>query len=131
MCMCVCVCVCVWCVCVCVCVCTDCIHVLCSQETKVFIGLGFPYEGPAPLEAIAKGCYFLNPVLNPPLNRDNSKFFKAKPTLRALTSQNPYTEEFIRDPHVFTVNIDNLESVKAVMEVIANKPVYIYTMYIM
>jgi len=27
---------------------------------QVFIGLGFPYEGPAPLEAIAQGCIFLN-----------------------------------------------------------------------
>ena len=32
-------------------------HILSFQ---VFIGLGFPYEGPAPLEAIAQGCIFLN-----------------------------------------------------------------------
>ena len=29
-------------------------------SNQVFIGLGFPYEGPAPLEAIAQGCIFLN-----------------------------------------------------------------------
>ena len=28
---------------------------------QVFVGLGFPYEGPAPLEAIANGCFFINP----------------------------------------------------------------------
>ena len=28
---------------------------------KVFVGLGFPYEGPAALEAVANGCYFINP----------------------------------------------------------------------
>ena len=30
------------------------------RSIQVFIGLGFPYEGPAPLEAIAQGCVFLN-----------------------------------------------------------------------
>ena len=30
------------------------------RSMQVFIGLGFPYEGPAPLEAIAQGCIFLN-----------------------------------------------------------------------
>ena len=35
-------------------------------SSQVFIGLGFPYEGPAPIEAITQGCVFLNPkvVLN-------------------------------------------------------------------
>ena len=28
---------------------------------QVFIGLAFPYEGPAPLEAIAQGSVFINP----------------------------------------------------------------------
>ena len=81
------------------------------QETRLFIGLGFPYEGPAPLEAIANGCYFLNPRFDPPLNRDNTKFFKDKPTLRALTSQNPYVERFIGKPYVYTVDILNRQEV--------------------
>lgn len=55
------------------------------KETKVFVGLGFPYEGPAPLEAISYGCYFLNPKLIPPLSRRNSDFFKTKPTNRAVS----------------------------------------------
>ena len=81
------------------------------QETRVFIGLGFPYEGPAPLEAIASGCYFLNPRFNPSLNRDNTKFFKDKPTLRTLSSQNPYAERFIGKPYVYTVDISNRQEV--------------------
>jgi len=28
---------------------------------QVFVGLGQPFEGPAALEALANGCFFLNP----------------------------------------------------------------------
>ena len=31
---------------------------------KVFVGLGFPYEGPAPLEAVANGAAYLNPKVS-------------------------------------------------------------------
>ncbi len=89
------------------------------QEAKVFIGLGFPYEGPAPLEAVANGCVFLNPQLSPPLDRYNSPFLKAKPTLRSLTSQNPYTEHFISDPHVFTFDANDNAAIIRVMEKIS------------
>lgn len=27
----------------------------------MFVGLGDPFEGPAALEALANGCYFINP----------------------------------------------------------------------
>jgi len=93
------------------------------KETKLFVGMGFPYEGPAPLEAIAQGCFFLNPRIDPPKNRENSVFFKGKPTLRALTSQNPYTEMFIGKPYVYTVDIDNLAELTAALKEIATKPV--------
>ncbi|XP_041481614.1 alpha-1,6-mannosylglycoprotein 6-beta-N-acetylglucosaminyltransferase A-like isoform X2 [Lytechinus variegatus] len=75
------------------------------KETKLFIGLGFPYEGPAPLEAVANGCVFLNPKFTPPKNSKNTKFFTGKPTARALTSQHPYTEVYIGQPHVWTVDV--------------------------
>lgn len=84
--------------------------------------MGFPYEGPAPLEAIANGCVFLNPQLSPPLNRYNSQFLKSKPTLRELTSQNPYTENFIGQPYVFTFDM-NIQSVIKVMETITKMDV--------
>ena len=52
---------------------------------QIFIGLGFPYEGPAPLEAIANGAVFINPKFNPPHNSKNTKFFKGKPTERKVS----------------------------------------------
>ncbi|VDQ11366.1 unnamed protein product [Trichobilharzia regenti] len=46
---------------------------------------GFPYEGPAPLEAISNGIIFLNPRFNPPHGRANKEFFSSKPTSRAVS----------------------------------------------
>lgn len=51
---------------------------------QIFIGLGFPYEGPAPLEAISQGCVFFNPGFNPPKSSKNTKFFQGKPTSREV-----------------------------------------------
>ncbi|XP_068751792.1 alpha-1,6-mannosylglycoprotein 6-beta-N-acetylglucosaminyltransferase A-like [Montipora capricornis] len=96
------------------------------KETKVFIGLGFPYEGPAPLEAIAQGCIFLNAKFDPPHNRVNTEFFKGKPTLRELTSQHPYAEVFIGEPHVKTIDIENLTLVESTVKSILNTSVKPY-----
>lgn len=67
----------------------------CSQ---VFVGLSFPYEGPAPLEALANGCAFLNPRLDPPQSRLNSDFFKDKPTIREVIATNLQAQEGSRNP---------------------------------
>lgn len=75
------------------------------RNSKIFIGLGFPYEGPGPLEAMAAGTVFLQPKFNPPKNKFNTKFFKGKPTNRILRSQSPYMEEVIGEPYCFTINI--------------------------
>ena len=65
----------------------------------IFIGLGFPFEGPSPIEALQAGCYFINPIWEPPIGRVlNGKnpdeyirgFFNGKPTVRQLESQVPY-----------------------------------------
>lgn len=56
----------------------------CVSSLQLFVGLSFPYEGPAPLEAIANGCAFLNPKFNPPKSSKNTDFFKGKPTLREV-----------------------------------------------
>ncbi|GAB1609940.1 alpha-1,6-mannosylglycoprotein 6-beta-N-acetylglucosaminyltransferase A-like isoform X1 [Argonauta hians] len=85
------------------------------RESKLFIGLGFPYEGPAPLEAIANGCVFINPRFNPPHGSKNTPFFKGKPTSRNLTSQHPYAEHFIGQPYVYSVNSSNLKEVEGVL----------------
>ncbi|KAM9304771.1 alpha-1,6-mannosylglycoprotein 6-beta-N-acetylglucosaminyltransferase A [Gastrophryne carolinensis] len=91
------------------------------RETTLFVGLGFPYEGPAPLEAIANGCAFLNPKFDPPKSSRNTDFFKGKPTLRELTSQHPYAEVYIGKPHVWTVNINNPEEVEKAVKAILNQ----------
>ncbi|KAM7436482.1 hypothetical protein ABFA07_013746 [Porites harrisoni] len=93
------------------------------NESMVFVGIGFPYEGPAPLEAIASGCFFINPKFNPPKNRLNTVFFKGKPTLRLVTSQHPYCEEFIGAPHVYTIDVNVLSDVEKVIKEILLKEV--------
>ena len=67
------------------------------SSVKVFVGLGFPYEGPSPVEALESGAYFLNPVLDPPVGRSEERksdyirdFFNDKPTFRRLHYQVPY-----------------------------------------
>ncbi|KTF88966.1 hypothetical protein cypCar_00046736, partial [Cyprinus carpio] len=88
---------------------------------KLFVGLSFPYEGPAPLEAIASGCAFLNPRFDPPKSSKNTDFFKGKPTLRELTSQHPYAEVYIGRPHVWTVNIDDPAEVENAIKAILSQ----------
>uniref|UniRef100_A0A0R3RJX4 alpha-1,6-mannosyl-glycoprotein 6-beta-N-acetylglucosaminyltransferase n=1 Tax=Elaeophora elaphi TaxID=1147741 RepID=A0A0R3RJX4_9BILA len=98
------------------------LHAL-MRRAKIFLGLGFPFEGPAPLEAIASGLVFINPSFNPPKSRKTADFFKDKPTLRELTSQNPYAEHFIGKPHVLTIDIENSSQVEdAVREALHSKP---------
>ncbi|XP_038607466.1 alpha-1,6-mannosylglycoprotein 6-beta-N-acetylglucosaminyltransferase A [Tachyglossus aculeatus] len=99
------------------------------RETKLFVGLGFPYEGPAPLEAIANGCAFLNLKFNPPKSSKNTDFFKGKPTLRELTSQHPYAEVYIGQPHVWTVNINNPVEVENAVKAILNQKIEPYMPY--
>ncbi|XP_043546929.1 alpha-1,6-mannosylglycoprotein 6-beta-N-acetylglucosaminyltransferase A-like [Chiloscyllium plagiosum] len=104
------------------------LHLL-LRGTKVFVGLGFPYEGPAPLEAIANGCIFLNPKFNPPKSRKNTNFFQGKPTFRELSSQHPYAEVYIGKPHVWTVNIDNPSELKEAMRQIMEQKIDPYLPY--
>ncbi|XP_053522777.1 alpha-1,6-mannosylglycoprotein 6-beta-N-acetylglucosaminyltransferase A [Artibeus jamaicensis] len=99
------------------------------RETKLFVGLGFPYEGPAPLEAIANGCAFLNPKFNPPKSSKNTDFFIGKPTLRELTSQHPYAEVFIGQPHVWTVDLGNQDEVEDAVKAILNQKIEPYMPY--
>lgn len=96
------------------------------RSTKIFVGLGFPFEGPAPLEAVARGAVFLNPKWDPPVSRVNDVkfnkkwFFKDKPTSRKLMSQHPYMEIFIGRPHVYTVDIKDEHAVKRIVKEILN-----------
>ncbi|KAK7919715.1 hypothetical protein WMY93_010999 [Mugilogobius chulae] len=70
-------------------------HGLLSQESfvqlllraKVFVGLGFPYEGPAPIEAIAMGCAFIQPRFNPPHSSKTTTFTKESRLLESVFLQ--------------------------------------------
>ncbi|XP_078323350.1 alpha-1,6-mannosylglycoprotein 6-beta-N-acetylglucosaminyltransferase A-like isoform X3 [Crassostrea virginica] len=96
-------------------------HVL-LRKSKVFVGLGFPYEGPAPLEAIANGAVYINPKFSSPHSSKNTQFFKGKPTARELTSQHPYAEVFIGEPYVYTVHVNNEEEILKVLDkILQNK----------
>ncbi|XP_047456144.1 alpha-1,6-mannosylglycoprotein 6-beta-N-acetylglucosaminyltransferase A-like isoform X1 [Mugil cephalus] len=98
------------------------------RQSKVFVGLSFPYEGPAPLEALANGCVFLNPRLQPPQSSLNSQFFKEKPTTRQLTSQHPYAEA-IGEPYVWMVDMNNKTDIKRALTAILNKTIEPYLPY--
>ncbi|NXA51626.1 MGT5B acetylglucosaminyltransferase, partial [Nothocercus julius] len=107
------------------------------RKAKLFIGFGFPYEGPAPLEAIANGCVFLQARFNPPHSSLNHEFFRGKPTSREAThalvsqvsSQHPYAEAFIGKPHVWTVDYNNSEEFEAAIKTIMSTQVDPYLPY--
>uniref|UniRef100_A0A147AI28 alpha-1,6-mannosyl-glycoprotein 6-beta-N-acetylglucosaminyltransferase n=1 Tax=Fundulus heteroclitus TaxID=8078 RepID=A0A147AI28_FUNHE len=98
------------------------------RQSKVFVGLSFPYEGPAPLEALANGCAFLNPKLKPPHSSLNTAFFKGKPNIREVTSQHPYAEE-IGEPYVWMVDMDNQTDVERAITAILNLTIKPYLPY--
>lgn len=54
------------------------------DNITIFFGLGFPLEGPAPLEAMAHGAVFINAKFKEPKSRLNYKFLAEKPTLRKV-----------------------------------------------
>lgn len=54
------------------------------RRSKVFLGLGFPVEGPSPLEAISNGVIFIQPKFDPPKSRLTYPFFSEKPTMRQV-----------------------------------------------
>ncbi|KAM4608651.1 alpha-1,6-mannosylglycoprotein 6-beta-N-acetylglucosaminyltransferase A-like [Polymixia lowei] len=98
------------------------------RQSKVFVGLSFPYEGPAPLEAIANGCAFLNPRLHPPQSSLNTAFFKGKPNIREVTSQHPYAEA-IGEPYVWTIDMDNPADVQRAISAILKQTIEPYLPY--
>lgn len=65
------------------------------RPSQVFVGLGFPYEGPAPIEAIALGCVLLQPRFDPPHSSDNNDFYKGKPTTRQVCNSSNWKMYYI------------------------------------
>ncbi|MBN3322109.1 MGT5B acetylglucosaminyltransferase, partial [Atractosteus spatula] len=99
------------------------------RRAKLFVGLGFPYEGPAPLEAIASGCVFLQPRFQPPRSPQNSDFYRGKPTTRQVPSQHPYAENFIGKPYVWTVDMSNSTEVRLAVRSILHTQVEPFVPY--
>ncbi|RCN43731.1 hypothetical protein ANCCAN_10295 [Ancylostoma caninum] len=92
------------------------------KSVDIFVGLGFPFEGPAPLEAIAHGAVFINPKFDPPKSRLNTAFFRDKPTMREFTSQSPYMER-LGESYVYTVDINNATALRdAIKSAVNEKP---------
>ncbi|KAK6022444.1 hypothetical protein OSTOST_11858, partial [Ostertagia ostertagi] len=92
------------------------------KSASVFVGLGFPFEGPAPLEAISHGAVFINPKFKPAKTRLNTAFFRDKPTLREFTSQSPYMER-IGVPYVYTVDFNNTDELEdAIKRALSEQP---------
>ncbi|KAM4032111.1 alpha-1,6-mannosylglycoprotein 6-beta-N-acetylglucosaminyltransferase B [Anomaloglossus baeobatrachus] len=99
------------------------------KKSKLFIGFGFPYEGPAPLEAVANGCVFLQPRFNPPHSSLNHEFFRGKPTSREVSSQHPYMEMTIGRPHVITVDYNDTKEFEAAIKSIMRSKIEPYLPY--
>ncbi|CAN9509116.1 unnamed protein product [Ophioblennius macclurei] len=97
------------------------------RRAKIFVGLGFPYEGPAPIEAISLGCVFLQPRFDPPHSSENNDFYKGKPTTRQISSQHPYAEHSIGKPHVWTVDATNRSDVREALKAILSTEVKAFT----
>lgn len=93
------------------------------RKSKLFIGLGLPYEDHLALDAIAQGSVFINPKFPSHKNRLNDPTLKDLPSSRNLSSQHPYAETFIGEPYVYTVNIWNKTEVKISIKNILSKPV--------
>ncbi|XP_056406447.1 alpha-1,6-mannosylglycoprotein 6-beta-N-acetylglucosaminyltransferase B isoform X2 [Hyla sarda] len=99
------------------------------KKAKLFIGFGFPYEGPAPLEAVANGCVFLQPRFNPAHSSLNHEFFRGKPTSREVSSQHPYMERTIGRPHVITVDYNDTKEFEAAIKAIIRSKIEPYLPY--
>lgn len=92
---------------------TDFLHML--RTSHIYVGLGWPVEGPAALEAIASGTIFLQPRYdNPWRARKNA------PSDRRYTSQNPYVEKFIGQPHVWTFSYKDEQEIEDVLDKISD-----------
>ena len=93
------------------------------RQSKIYVGLGKPPEGPAALEAIANGAIFLQPRYEG--GRDE---YQSKPTERVLTSQNPYMET-IAGNYSFTYDQYNETDIKLVLEKIKNTTIKQFVPY--
>ena len=96
------------------------------RQSKVYVGLGKPPEGPAALEAIANGAIFLQPKYDPPLD---SYAGLQKPTSRLLTSQNPFMET-LGGNYSITYSQQDVEDIKVAIEAVKLANISHHGMYL-
>lgn len=65
------------------------------RESRFMLGLGDPLIGPSAIDAVAAGTVFINPVLKPP-------------KLKIYHSQHPFMHEYVGEPYVCTVSLDDI-----------------------
>ena len=81
------------------------------SQSKLFLGVGHPYEGPGPIEAMANGAVYLQPKFSTQINE-----YAGKPTLRKLESQNPYMEEFVGKPYCHTIDVTDENLLRSTLQ---------------
>lgn len=99
-------------------------------KAKIFIGLGFPYEGPSPIEALQNGAYFLNAKLEPPVSRSEEMkvsyirdFFNDKPTFRRLNYQVPYLAT-VNTSYIINVPLEMTDDLRTKLQIIQRQSVF-------
>jgi hypothetical protein len=85
------------------------------SASMFLIGFGRPLDGPTPLEAMAHGCSFINPVFVTPFVHKN------KPTRYEYRSQHPFIERHVPEPHAFTIDIRNKTALTETVRKIAHR----------
>ncbi|KAA0197908.1 Alpha-1 6-mannosylglycoprotein 6-beta-N-acetylglucosaminyltransferase A [Fasciolopsis buskii] len=110
------------------------IQISSSDYSRVLVGLGFPYESPSPLEAIAHGVIFLNVKFKVPHSKRTNPFFREKPTDRQsdvcdilqLTSQHPYIEEYVGEPYSYLVDPEDAQQVRETVRRLLSRPPFAF-----
>lgn len=93
------------------------------KKAKLFVGMGYPYDGPGPFEALAEGTVFLQSKFLEAKNRENDIFFRRKPTSRSITSQHMYLERYVGEPYVYTIDISDTILVRETLfKILTAKP---------
>jgi hypothetical protein len=76
-----------------------------------------PIDGPTALEAIARGCVYINPLNRIPASVPN------KMNGRLYRSQHSFVEEYIKEPFAYTIDITNITAVTmTVKKILASEP---------
>ncbi|KAK3730253.1 hypothetical protein QZH41_019079, partial [Actinostola sp. cb2023] len=98
-------------------------------KAKAVIGIGTRAESILPALAVGRGCVYINPKYDPPEDRTNTEYLKDKPSLRKISSQNPYLAKFVGRPHVITLDLNNLTEVRQAIRKITKTKVRTYIPY--